>query len=110
MRGTPTGDLGAILALAGASSVAWAAQAHPVSGFYIGAGVAPNIMPDDPARASGRRRTGQARKHGVPKAAIAVQGFGETHLPVPTGVREPQNRPVEIIIHRVGKSDGNENA
>jgi OOP family OmpA-OmpF porin len=37
---------------------------------------------------------------GVPKAAIAIQGFGETHLLVSTGpgVREPQNRRVEIII------------
>jgi OmpA-OmpF porin, OOP family len=40
-------------------------------------------------------------KDGVPVAAIATQGFGETHLLVPTGngVREPQNRRVEIIIH-----------
>ncbi len=37
---------------------------------------------------------------GVPKDQIAIQGFGETHLLVPTGpgVREPQNRRVEIII------------
>ena len=40
-------------------------------------------------------------KDGVPAAAITTQGFGETHLLVPTGpgVREPQNRRVEIIIH-----------
>lgn len=39
-------------------------------------------------------------KDGVPKGAITIQGFGETHLLVPTGngVREPQNRRVEIII------------
>ncbi|MBS0560664.1 MAG: OmpA family protein [Proteobacteria bacterium] len=39
-------------------------------------------------------------KDGVPKSAIAIQGFGQTHLLVPTadGVREPQNRRVEIII------------
>jgi hypothetical protein len=39
-------------------------------------------------------------KDGVPQNAIAIQGFGETHLLVPTGpgVREPQNRRVEIII------------
>jgi outer membrane protein OmpA-like peptidoglycan-associated protein len=39
-------------------------------------------------------------KDGVPRQAIAIQGFGETHLLVPTGpnVREPQNRRVEIII------------
>jgi outer membrane protein OmpA-like peptidoglycan-associated protein len=40
-------------------------------------------------------------KDGVPAAAITTQGFGETHLLVPTGsgVREPQNRRVEIVIH-----------
>lgn len=39
-------------------------------------------------------------KDGVPRNAINIQGFGETHLLVPTGpgVREPQNRRVEIII------------
>lgn len=39
-------------------------------------------------------------KDAVPQNAIAVQGFGQTHLLVPTGpgVREPQNRRVEIII------------
>ena len=37
---------------------------------------------------------------GVPKTAIDIQGFGETHPLVPTaaGVREPQNRRVEIIL------------
>jgi OmpA-OmpF porin, OOP family len=39
-------------------------------------------------------------KDGVPANAITIQGFGEAHLLVPTGpgVREPQNRRVEIII------------
>lgn len=39
-------------------------------------------------------------KDGVPMSAITIQGFGETHLLVQTGpgVREPQNRRVEIII------------
>jgi OmpA-OmpF porin, OOP family len=39
-------------------------------------------------------------KDGVPGNAITIQGFGETHLLVQTGqgVREPQNRRVEIII------------
>ena len=39
-------------------------------------------------------------RDGVPRQAIAIQGFGQTHLLVPTadGVREPQNRRVEIII------------
>jgi outer membrane protein OmpA-like peptidoglycan-associated protein len=39
-------------------------------------------------------------KDGVPQGSISIQGFGETHLLVPTGpgVREPQNRRVEIVI------------
>jgi OOP family OmpA-OmpF porin len=39
-------------------------------------------------------------RDGVPRNAIAIQGFGMTNLLVPTGpgVREPQNRRVEIII------------
>jgi outer membrane protein OmpA-like peptidoglycan-associated protein len=39
-------------------------------------------------------------RDGVPRQAISIQGFGDTHLLVPTGpgVREPQNRRVEIII------------
>ncbi len=37
---------------------------------------------------------------GVPRQAISVQGFGETRPLVPTaaGVREPQNRRVEIVL------------
>jgi outer membrane protein OmpA-like peptidoglycan-associated protein len=37
---------------------------------------------------------------GVPRNVISIHGFGETHLLVPTGpgVREPQNRRVEIVI------------
>lgn len=40
-------------------------------------------------------------RDGVPQNAISVQGLGDTNLLVPTGagVREPQNRRVEIIIH-----------
>ena len=49
-----------------------------------------------------RARAVQAElvKDGVPQSAITIQGFGDTHLLVPTGpgVREPQNRRVEIII------------
>jgi OmpA-OmpF porin, OOP family len=39
-------------------------------------------------------------RNGVPKDAITVQGFGDSHLLVSTGpgVREPQNRRVEIIM------------
>jgi outer membrane protein OmpA-like peptidoglycan-associated protein len=37
---------------------------------------------------------------GVPKASIGIQGFGDTKPLVPTaaGVREPQNRRVEIVL------------
>ncbi|MGI4945045.1 MAG: OmpA family protein [Janthinobacterium lividum] len=40
-------------------------------------------------------------RDGVPRQAIMIHGFGETHPLVPTaqGVREPQNRRVEIILH-----------
>jgi OmpA-OmpF porin, OOP family len=39
-------------------------------------------------------------KDGVPESAITIQGFGNTHLLVPTGpgLRRPQNRRVEILI------------
>ncbi|MGI3777488.1 MAG: OmpA family protein [Janthinobacterium lividum] len=40
-------------------------------------------------------------RDGVPKSEIGIHGFGETNPLVPTaqGVREPQNRRVEIILH-----------
>ena len=40
-------------------------------------------------------------RDGVPKSEIFVRGFGETNPLVPTapGVREPQNRRVEIILY-----------
>ncbi len=39
-------------------------------------------------------------KDGVPANSIAIMGYGDSHLLVPTaaGVREPQNRRVEIIL------------
>jgi outer membrane protein OmpA-like peptidoglycan-associated protein len=39
-------------------------------------------------------------RNGVPRQEITIKAFGETVLLVPTGdgVREPQNRRVEIII------------
>ena len=39
-------------------------------------------------------------RNGVPRNVITIRGFGQTHLLVATGpgVREPQNRRVEIII------------
>jgi OOP family OmpA-OmpF porin len=39
-------------------------------------------------------------RDGVPRNAIDIHGFGETHPLVPTapGVREPQNRRVAIVL------------
>jgi OOP family OmpA-OmpF porin len=47
-----------------------------------------------------RAVAGELVRDGVPQNVITVQGFGDTHLLVSTGpgVREPQNRRVEIII------------
>ncbi|MDE8348552.1 MAG: OmpA family protein [Acidocella sp.] len=43
----------------------------------------------------------QLMTDGVPAGEISIQGYGETHLLVPTGpgVREPQNRRVEIVLN-----------
>jgi OmpA-OmpF porin, OOP family len=43
---------------------------------------------------------GQLVADGVPSSEIEIHGYGETHLLVPTGpgVREPQNRRVEIVL------------
>ena len=40
-------------------------------------------------------------KDGVPESEIEIHAYGETHLLVATGpgVREPQNRRVEIVLH-----------
>ena len=44
---------------------------------------------------------GELVRDGVARSEISIHGYGETHLLVATGpgVREPQNRRVEIIIH-----------
>jgi len=44
---------------------------------------------------------GELVRDGVPQASITAQGFGDSRLLVSTGpgVREPQNRRVEIVIH-----------
>ena len=43
---------------------------------------------------------GQLVTDGVPQSEIEIHAYGETHLLVPTGpgVREPQNRRVEIVL------------
>jgi len=47
-----------------------------------------------------RAVAGELVRDGVPQSSIDMHGYGETHPLVPTaqGVREPQNRRVEIII------------
>ncbi len=42
----------------------------------------------------------ELERRGVPRSAMAIQAFGETRPLVPTadGVREPQNRRVEIVL------------
>jgi OmpA family len=48
----------------------------------------------------GQAVAAQLVSDGVSASEISVQGFGDTHLLVPTGpgVREPQNRRVEIVL------------
>jgi OOP family OmpA-OmpF porin len=50
-----------------------------------------------------RARTvaGELVRDGVPQSAISMHAYGDTKLLVPTGpgVREPQNRRVEIVFH-----------
>jgi outer membrane autotransporter protein len=43
---------------------------------------------------------GELVRDGVPASAISIRGFGQTDLLIPTGsgVREPQNRRVEIVM------------
>lgn len=117
LTGTRAGDLIAILVPMGATSVGWAAQAQPVTGLYVGAGAGVNFQHNQEIQSVNgvslnnnvslpsqirRAQTVAAElvKDSVPRNVIAIQGFGETHLLVPTGpgVREPQNRRVEIII------------
>ncbi|MGG5822773.1 OmpA family protein [Falsiroseomonas sp. HW251] len=42
----------------------------------------------------------ELERRGIPRSAMVIQGFGETRPLVPTadGVREPQNRRVEIVL------------
>ncbi|WP_237216231.1 OmpA family protein [Falsiroseomonas oryziterrae] len=42
----------------------------------------------------------ELERRGIPRSAITIQGFGESRPLVPTadGVREPQNRRVEIVL------------
>lgn len=69
-----------------------------VSGFTDTSGTAAYNQGLSVRRAQGV--ASELERDGVPRAAISTQGFGQTRLLVPTGagVREPQNRRVEIIL------------
>jgi OmpA-OmpF porin, OOP family len=69
-----------------------------VSGYTDTSGTAKYNMGLSMRRA--KAVAGQLVTDGVPQSEIEIHAFGETHLLVPTGpgVREPQNRRVEIIL------------
>lgn len=62
--------------------------------------------PAGPNVSAGRKRAAAVQAYlaarGVPEAAMTVMSYGETRPLVPTadGVREPQNRRVEILVTR----------
>jgi OmpA-OmpF porin, OOP family len=85
-----------------------AAKAQPVAGPYTRIDVNGNTdtsgAPSYNQGLSERRArvvAGELVRDGVPANAISMHAYGDTHLLVPTGpgVREPQNRRVEIAYH-----------
>ncbi|WP_297493067.1 OmpA family protein [Acidocella sp.] len=69
-----------------------------VSGYTDTSGTADYNMGLSERRA--KAVAGQLESDGVPASEIEIHAYGETHLLVPTGpgVREPQNRRVEIVL------------
>ena len=69
-------------------------------GYGLGNGF--RVEPEGDYRSIRRAQAvaGELVRDGVPQNVITAQGFGDTHLLVSTGpgVREPQNRRVEIIV------------
>ena len=63
-------------------------------------GAGKSILVDALSLLMGGKASTELVRHGVPHDQIDIQAFGDTHPLVPTaaGVREPQNRRVEIII------------
>ncbi len=60
-------------------------------------------VPEKPTRAclsAGHKRLPLSWCQTVSQSEISIHAYGETHLLVPTGpgVREPQNRRVEIVL------------
>jgi outer membrane protein OmpA-like peptidoglycan-associated protein len=88
-----------IIAQAASDSKTQATTTIDVSGYTDTSGTATYNQ-----SLSERRAQAVARKlvaDGVPGSEISIHAYGETHLLVPTGpgVREPQNRRVEIILN-----------
>jgi outer membrane protein OmpA-like peptidoglycan-associated protein len=88
----------AIIAQAAAASKAQNTTILDVSGYTDTSGTAAYNQGLSERRA--QAVAGQLVTDGVPAAAIEIHAYGETHLLVPTGpgVREPQNRRVEIVL------------
>ena len=88
----------AIISEAAANSKKVATTHIQVNGFTDTSGSAAYNMKLSVRRA--QTVAAELVKDGVPKNEISIKGFGQTHLLVPTadGVREPQNRRVEIIL------------
>lgn len=88
-----------IIAQAAAASKTQAVTTLNVNGYTDTSGSAHYNMGLSVRRA--KAVAAQLVADGVPPGEIEIHGYGETHLLVPTGagVREPQNRRVEIIFH-----------
>ena len=93
-----------IVAEAASASTRVATTRIEVDGYADTSHALPGARGRDYNLALSRRRAAAVQseliRDGVPASAITMQGFGDTHLLVPTGadVREPQNRRVEIIL------------
>ncbi|GBQ32483.1 outer membrane protein [Acidocella aminolytica 101 = DSM 11237] len=87
-----------IIALAASDSKTQNVTTLKVNGYTDTSGAAKYNMGLSIKRA--KAVAAQLVADGVPASEIEIHGFGETHLLVPTGpgVREPQNRRVEIIF------------
>jgi outer membrane protein OmpA-like peptidoglycan-associated protein len=87
-----------IIAEAASDSKTESVTTLDVSGYTDTSGTATYNMGLSERRA--QAVAGRLETDGVPAGDIEIHAFGETHLLVPTGpgVREPQNRRVEIVL------------
>jgi outer membrane protein OmpA-like peptidoglycan-associated protein len=88
----------AIIAQAAANSKTQSNTTLDVSGYTDTSGAA--VYNQGLSERRARAVAAQLVADGVQAAAIEIHAYGETHLLVPTapGVREPQNRRVEIVL------------